>query len=372
MQPRIHLAIDNCFAAKRWTHPLEWMQIARDAGITCIEASADNENDPMYTPADAQQRWLEAVHDASAKTGVRVVNLFSGHGTYSTLGLAHPDVSVRDHMQHQWLEPMIRKAVSLDAGLGFFCHAFAQSILDDPQRYAEALDDLQRRLAELAQFAQAVGLGSLSVEQMYTPHQIPWTIDGARALLHTVNAGGAPLYITLDTGHHIGQPRFLRPTREQIAAHLDDPAANPLWLGPNPPAELDAALRYVEARPYLFTEPQDGDLYAWLRAFGGYAPIIHLQQTDGTASAHRPFTPQHNLTGVVDPQKLLAALSDAYAAPADDNLPTRCEDIYLTFEIFGSTPQHPADLLAGVRESAAYWRQFIPQDGLTLDALNAT
>lgn len=43
MLPRIHLAVDNCFASKRWTKPAEWMQIAYDAGITCIEASADNE-----------------------------------------------------------------------------------------------------------------------------------------------------------------------------------------------------------------------------------------------------------------------------------------------------------------------------------------
>jgi len=30
--PRIYLAIDNCFASKRWTTPAEWMDIAKEAG----------------------------------------------------------------------------------------------------------------------------------------------------------------------------------------------------------------------------------------------------------------------------------------------------------------------------------------------------
>ena len=213
MFPRIYLAIDNCFASKRWAAPLEWMQIARDCDIHYIEASADNECDPLYTPPDALAAWREAVLSATQDTGVKVANLYSGHGTYATLGLAHPDKRVRDHIQHRWLEPMIDLARSLEAGLGFFCHAFSQATLVDPVQYESAVTDLTRRLGELAAYAQGVGLSSLSVEQMYTPHQIPWTIDGAEQIMHgAYRQTGAPLYITLDTGHQVGQQHFQKPS----------------------------------------------------------------------------------------------------------------------------------------------------------------
>lgn len=46
--PKIYLAVDNCFASKRWTKPAEWMELLGRMGIACVEASADNECDPLY------------------------------------------------------------------------------------------------------------------------------------------------------------------------------------------------------------------------------------------------------------------------------------------------------------------------------------
>jgi hypothetical protein len=336
--PRIYLALDNCFASKRWTAPLEWMQIARDCNINYIEASADNECDPLYTPPDALAAWRDAVLSATQATGVKVASLYSGHGTYATLGLAHPDERVRDHIQHRWLEPMIDLSRSLEAGLGFFCHAFSQATLADPAQYGAAVDDLTRRLGELAAYAQSVGLISLSVEQMYTPHQIPWTIDGAEAIMREAfRQTGAPLCITLDTGHQVGQQHFQKPSA-------------------NTPS-------------YMLAQPEDGDLYAWLRRLGGYSPIMHLQQTDGTESKHKPFTAANNAKGIVEPKRVLQALYEAYTSPAPEGLPPHCESIYLTLELFSGTLDKPDHILSIIRESAAYWRQFIPQDGVRLDEL---
>lgn len=379
MLPRIHLAVDNCFASKRWTKPAEWMQIAHDAGITCIEASADNESDPLYNTPDTLRGWLDDVQEASAKIGGKVVNLYSGHGTYATLGLAHTDVRVRDHIQHHWLEPMIRSAASLGAGLGFFCHAFSQSVLADPQRYAAATADLYARLAELAVVAASDNV-TISVEQMYSPHQIPWTVSGSQQLLQDVyKLHQAPLYLTLDTGHQIGQRRHLTPQPADIQAYVT--AANngqrppAVWLGPvlfgdDAKLTVDGLTEYVQERPYLFATDADGDLYHWLRTLGCYSPIIHLQQTDGSASAHRPFTDATNRTGIVDPVKVLTAIRESYSTAAA-SYPPPCTDLYLTLEVFSGTAEHPAQILANIRESATYWRQFIPQDGLQLDTLLA-
>lgn len=377
MPPRIHLAIDNCFASKRWTEPAEWMRIAADVGITCIEASADNECDPLYNTPDTLQGWLDAVQKASDQIGGKVVNLYSGHGTYATLGLAHTDVRVRDHIQHRWLEPMINSAAVLGAGLGFFCHAFSQAVLADAARYQTAVDDLYRRLSELAAYAAHANV-DISVEQMYSPHQIPWTVQGSQVLLQDVYARqGAPLYLTLDTGHQIGQRRHLMPTPKDIeayaAAHASGQRPPTVWVGPveTPPQTVEQISRAVQARPYLFAAAEDGDLYHWLRTLACYSPIIHLQQTDGTASAHRPFTESTNRTGIVDPVQVLRAIRESYQQQDTAGYPPACADLYLTLEIFSGTADHPAQIIANIRESAAYWRQFIPQDGLTVDALLA-
>ncbi|MBE0689174.1 MAG: hypothetical protein IH587_03515 [Anaerolineae bacterium] len=381
MMPRIRLVLDNCFASKRWTEPGEWMDIARDVGVYYVEASADNECDPLYGTPESLQDWVRAAREATGRTGVQVANLYSGHGSYATLGLAHPDVRVRDHIQHNWLDVMIRTAAELDAGLGFFCHAFPQSVLRDQQRYAGAEADLFARLGQLARVAADVGLSSISVEQMYAPHQIPWTLSGACHLLREVyRLSGAPMYLTLDTGHAIGQRGYLKPAREQIAAFVTAARAgqpsDDLWIGlldagidVHAPDAEDRLLAQIEAQSYLFAEPDDGDPYQWLRRFGAYAPIIHLQQTDGTSSAHRPFTTQFNTTGIIQPDRLLHALAEAYARDDEPGLPPRCQDIYLTLEVFSGTAQRPNAILANIRESVAYWRQFIPEDGLPLDRL---
>jgi len=378
--PEIYLAVDNCFASKRWTEPSEWMRIVRDAGIFYVEASADTECDPLYSPPEVLQDWIEAVQAASARTGVRVANLYSGHGTYATLGLAHPDPRVRDHIQHRWLEPMIRNAAVLGAGLGFFCHAFPQSVLRQPERYAEAEADLIARLTQLAGAAWQAGV-SLCIEQMYSPHQIPWTIDGAARMVQAVyDRSGTPFYLTLDTGHQVGQRRFLLPPRaavEAVVAALRQGQAPPdVWLGLidvveliDEPGAVERLLTEMQRRAYLFAAEEDGDLYAWLRRLGCYASIIHLQQTDGLSSAHHPFTEPYNRQGIVVPERLLRALYDSYVQTEAAGFPPRCKAIYLTIELFSGTAERPEHSLANIRESAAYWRRFVPEDGLKLDEL---
>ncbi|MDB4866730.1 MAG: hypothetical protein JWR03_1063 [Cohnella sp.] len=388
--PKVYLAVDNCFASKRWTRPAEWMELIGKMGVTCVEASADNECDPLYMDREYMERWVQEVEIVSRKTGVRISNLYSGHGTYATLGLAHHDAAIRDRIQHDWLKPMADIAASVNAGLGFYCHAFPDSVLQDPVSYRKAEEDLYDRLADIAGYARNLGIRAPGVEQMYTPHQIPWTIAGSKRLLKEVfQRSRSPFYLTLDTGHQSGQWKFVRPDAgriEEMGVRFRQDGHQPgFWLGPRSAYELFELMiqepaeqqtgyieqigREMDRFPHLFAMPTDADTYRWLEEFGGYSPIIHLQQTTGKASAHQPFTEECNRGGNIFGEPLLKALAIAYQNPDDEEFPPKCEEIYLTLEIFSGTSELNTDIVKKMQDSVSYWRKFIPEDGLKLSQL---
>ena len=384
--PKIYLAIDNCFGSKRWTEPREWMDTIKNLGVYCVEASADTECDPLYMGDAYMKDWVNKVNTASADTGVNVVNLYSGHGTYATLGLAHTDAGVRKRFLNDWLKPMVSQAKSVNAGLGFFCHAFSDSVLQDAARYAQFKENLINDLSDLAAYAKSIGCGPIGVEQMYSPHQIPWTVDGAYEMMSEIyKRSNAPFYITIDVGHQSGQRKFARLTREEIAqAHkkwLSGDKLPTLWLGTIKAFELfenakemtDEILDSIEsemnAHEYMFAPYKDGDPYEWLEKLGAYSPIVHLQQTNGTSSGHQPFIKECNEKGIIKGEKIIEALKKAYAMPDDHNMPEKCDEIMLTLEPFTGTADINRAALSKLRETVEYWRQFIPRDGMRLSEL---
>ncbi|MCG2660540.1 MAG: sugar phosphate isomerase/epimerase [Kiritimatiellae bacterium] len=387
--PRIYLAIDNCFAAKRWTTPRRWLKMARKIGLSYVEASADNECDPLYMDQQYLDDWIDQVKHWQDQTGVKVINLYSGHGTYATLGLAHPDPRIRERIHSEWLEKMVKMAGKIDAGLGFFCHAFSQSLLQEPDRYYAACEELYNRMGRLADTAVDAGAKAIGVEQMYTPHQIPWTIQGASRLLSQVHKRTQrPFYLTIDTGHQTGQRKFLRPSYEQIKEAIGQfhqtGRVDGFWIGPRTAHlkfkelaraddtcrnSVDQILEEMDKYPYLFARDEDGDLYEWLGRIGCYSPIIHLQQTPGNVSSHLPFDAKNNARGIIKGHKVLQALAKSYDTDFTPEMPCPARDVYLTLEIFAGTAELPVDIINKLKDSVAYWRQFIPEDGLRLDQL---
>jgi sugar phosphate isomerase/epimerase len=380
MSPRIYLAIDNCFAAKRWCEPAEWMRVVRDLGLRYVEASADNEIDPLYSCPAYLDDWRTEVERESEKTGVRVVNCYSGHGTYATLGLGHHDPRIRAHLRENWMRPMIALAGRLGAGLGFFAHAFAERTLRDRVVYQRAYEDLIAQVRELAREAATAGVKTFGIEQMYTPHQVPWTVAGAEQFLRDANAGrpGAPVYLTLDTGHQCGQRRFLAPSAEQIdrfVAAAKDGRDDDIYLGPMEcyralaKAGRESVAAHVRDNPHLFATWDDGDTYRWIERFACYSPILHLQQTDGTVSAHKCFTRELNDWGVIHAPAVLRAIQQSARRESPPGFPPKLDTIWLTLEPFLPTAAHSRLYLDQIAESVAYWRRFVPHDGLEIDTL---
>jgi sugar phosphate isomerase/epimerase len=391
--PRIYLAVNNCFASKRWTVPEEWIRIIRKWGIRYIEASADVEADPLYGGHDYLRNWEIEVGNTARRYDISISSIYTGHGTYSTLGLTHTSEAVQRRMQEEWLKPMINTASNLGARFGFFCHAIPQTVLHDALQYRQTYRKFTEHLSYLAVYAREQNLSALSIEQMYTPHQPPWTINGTRELLARVHEiYKAPLYVTIDTGHATGQRRFLKPKVRHIASALraarEKGNLGSIWLGtkaaydlieeaaeapgsiPEMVRELRPKLRdQVDRHPWLFASEEDGDIYRWIEELGAFSPVIHLQQTDGRTSAHLPFTTENNLTGIIDARKFLNALTKSYQRGQPPGLPPMCNEIFLTLEIFSHTAQRPREILDMMRHSVEYWRKYIPDDGTSLDLL---
>lgn len=369
MYPKIYLAIDNCVFYKRWTSPDAWAKKIKELGIHYIEASADTELDPLYMGHTYLYDWVRQVREAEAKYGVKVANLYSGHGSYTTLGLTHPDGHVRRNLIDNWFFPLLRAAAELDAGAGFFAHAFPHEALQSETLYSRFTDILTDGLREINAYGAQIGCRSLGIEQMYTPHQYPWRLEDTRRLLQQVTAqSGADFYFTEDLGHH--HVKFVRPERPSASK------TGGLWLGSDRAYALwraeglaawDRIVEDMDLHPSLFSAPEDGDCYRTLRTLGCYSPIIHLQQTNGQQSAHLPFTPEQNAAGIIRPRAVLEAIKAAYDAPEDPNMPLRCTEIYLTLELFSGTASIMEDVLRDLEKSVAYWREIIPQDGKLLD-----
>lgn len=384
--PKIYLAIDNCFAFKRWTKPDEWAKVIKGLGVNYIEASSDNELDPYYMGEDYLKDWVEEVIKAEKDYDVKVVNLYSGQGSYTTLGLAHTDIRVSERMKENWFKKLIDIAAELDAGLGFFAHAFSDETLQDKYEYEKCSKMLIENFAELAAYSKSKECKKIGVEQMYSPHQVPWRINEAKNLLKDIKKTGSDFYITENIGHHL--IKFVKPTKKMIEEALDNfdsiGKITGLWLGTKKAYELlEEAIKYrfksdeiikkiaieMNSNPQMFSEKRDGDCYEWIKELGCYSPIIHLQQTTGTISAHWHFTEENNKVGIITPKKILKALKESYDKRKENGMPKKCDKIYLTIEAFTSTASINVDMLADYKTSVNYWRRHIPRDGMHLSDL---
>lgn len=390
MYPRIYLTIDNCFASKRYTKPADWMRLIRDIGIYNIEASADTECDPLYMGADYMARWTAEVKRQAEITGQTVRNVYSGHGTYATLGLMHTDDGAREFFRDNWIKRQAALAGELGAGFGFFAHGVDMSVLSDVRAYRKAYAQLIDDLADIAESGLAAGAREVGLEQMYSPHQPPFTVAGARIMMREVyQKRHAPMYLTIDVGHMNGQRRFQMPDTNQVAGAINAARAGEpvrIYLGADeayeafeaavasgkgPLSEAERICDIMDRYPHLFAKYSDGSVTEWLRELGGYSPIIHLQQSDGKSSPHWNFTAARNEAGIINAPDVLRALKQAYDAPQPDGMPPLMEEIALTLEPFVSTGADVRQDVREIAESAAYWRRYIPRDGMTIDELCA-
>ncbi len=301
---RVRLGINNCFAVKRWPRPADWAQVVSDElGLDLVELSLDLIED-IGSPAE-RERAAEQVRAALSQYRLQADTTFTGLAAYSQNLLMHPDPQ-RRRAAVDWYLAVIDMTARLGAkGTGGHVGAMSVSDWSDPARRADRWSGLRQGLAELTRHAHDAGLDYFLVENLASCRE-PSTMSGLEALLTDGDSERVPVRLCLDLGHQ----------------------CVPGTSGP------------------------DRDPYAWLRHFGSTLAEVQLQQSDGVADRHWPFTSERNGVGRVDPGRVLDVLADSGAS-----------DVLLILEVIPAFEQDDAEVVADLRASAEHWVSALTERG---------
>jgi len=323
----VDIGINGAFLTRRWEEPDNWMRLTAELGYPYHSFCADV-LDPFFSGDRAYQiETAEKTRAAAAKHGVTIWDVYTGVATHRFHGLSHSDERVRRRMQ-DWILECCEICQALGTTrLGGHWDAFSVEVLKSPARVEEAWARVVQEFRELADAASQKGLTALYNEQMYIPSEIPWTLEQGTRFLTETNRGrmGAAVLLTLDVGHQAGMHYGLQ--------------------GPD--------LDYLE----------------WVRRFGAFTEILHLQQTTPDASHHWPFTDEYNARGHVRVPDVLEALTWSHRHAAKSPLSevlAPCETCILIGEWIPGSTKTEAKLLEELAASARHLRQFVPEGGLTI------
>lgn len=292
------LGISTCFAVKRWPQPERWARLVRDdLGLDLVQHTLDLVDlDTSPAQVAGQADWLRA---ACAAGGLTLHSTFTGLAAYSSNLLLHPDPAGRERAR-AWYRRVIDFTAAAGGGsTGGHVGAFSVDDWRHPVRRRKLWAELGDSLDDLAGYAQERGLSCLLAENLAAVRE-PSTLQMMAALLTEGDREHVPIRLCLDVGHQ----------------------CVPGTVG------------------------RDRDPYAWLEQLGARTDAVQLQQTDGRADHHWPFTPQTSAGGIIDGQQVLAALDRSGA-----------QDIALILEVIPPFEQDDDQALADIRQSADYWRE---------------
>jgi D-erythrulose 1-phosphate 3-epimerase len=301
---RLRLGVNTCFAVKRWPRPADWAPIVRDRlGLGLVQHSLDLVNlDAGPAGIDGQ---AEAIRTAAGAHGLDVQSTFTGLAAYSSNMLLDPEPAQRAECA-DWFERAIAFSATIKAAAAGG-HVGAYSVPDwrSADRRAGLWRELKVWLERLARDARRAGLEYLVVENLAAARE-PSTMAMIGDLLTDGDAGHVPIRLCLDVGH---------------------------MCVPG-------------------TTGADRDPYAWLRALGGNAPMVQLQQSDERGDHHWPFTPERNAVGRIDADRVIDALGES---GADDSL--------LLLEVIPPFEADDDTVLDELEASVEYWREAIARQG---------
>ncbi|PHP28194.1 sugar phosphate isomerase/epimerase family protein [Limimaricola cinnabarinus] len=276
--------------------------VARDLRIRDLQLTHEFIN-PSW-PAPVIRRLTREMGRALERSGVRVTSGMTGpYGRLNHFG--HPDRDVRRYYV-DWFKSfadIIGDLGGRSVGTQFAILTYRD--FDDAARREEMIRIAIDCWAEVAEHAKAAGLDHVFWEPMSVGREFGPTIAETLALQERLTAAGM---------------------------------AVPMWM-----------MADIDHGDVTSPDPDDTDPYAWARAVPEVSPIIHIKQSKMDKGGHRPFTAEHNATGRVQPEPLLAALAEGGA---------RDNEICLELSFKEREPDD-RNVIPAIAESIAFWAPHI-------------
>ncbi|MDK6028605.1 TIM barrel protein [Ignisphaera sp. 4213-co] len=297
---KIVLGLNLSWAVKRWPMPDEWSEIVAKNDVKYVQFSFDL-FDPRSTQA-AVEHMAGLIRDAIKRYGIVIHSTFTGLAAYSYNLLAHPDPIIRMDAVDWYTKAIdFTSKIDVKATGG---HIGAKSVRDYKDASRRTFMDLVLfdTVKALRKYAQSKGLEMILWEPLPVPRETPWNMAETEEVLRKANEGaGVAVKLNIDVGHQ-------------------------------------CTLQGVEASPY-----------EWLKRFAPQSPAVHIQQTDGKADRHWPFTEEYNKIGIIKPDKLIEAIEQSGA-----------KEVYLFLEYIPPFEAPDDEVLQNLEISVKYLKQFIP------------
>lgn len=299
---KVHLGINNIYAAKRWPEPDVWgEQVTQRWGVKYVQFCFDL-LDPRSSE-DARDAMCQKVREASEKYGFEIHSTFIGAGAYTYNLLLHPFPEFRKDAL-KWCELASITSEQLGAqGTGGPVAAASVTDYQDPSKRKSLTDTLVEGMQAFARYAAQHNQQFVLWEPAPIGREMLIHLDEAHRLYECLNEGvPIPIHLLLDVGHQCSHEATGR----------------------------------------------DRDTYLWLEELGRYSPAIHLQQTDGLWDRHWTFTEAHNAEGVVRMERVLEALEKS-----------GLDEVYLFPELIHPFEFEEGKLLKEMDETFEYLRRFV-------------
>lgn len=296
------LGLNTNFALNRIVEPEALVgTIVDEVGMYRIQLTPEF-LDPSW-PAALRKSFVDRYVKALQQKDARITTTFSG--PYTRVNhLGHPDPDVRAWWKN-WLATWIDMSADLGAdGTGTLLAILTLADDADPTKRAEVVERVIDDWRDLAHRAKEKGLKFLMWE---------------------------PMSVRRELGHTI-------PEMQRIQALVE--ADMPL------PFKMNGDIDHGDITS---ADPRDYDPYAWAEALAKDSPVIHIKQSSMDKGGHRPFTPEFNAKGRIQPEPLVAAIRKGGGT-----------DNELVFE-FNFREREPADstVIQALRQSVDFWRPYV-------------
>lgn len=296
----ITLGINNCFASKRWPEPDEWARIiAEELGLQIVQFSFDLLEPRTTEPTRALQALR--IVNAASKYNLKIHSTFTGLAAYCSNLLSHPDEGMRlDALD--WYKNAVKLTDKLNVeGTGGHLGSLSLKDFNVDKRRNFLAKELKQAVHLITQLAKSLDQKFLLWEPMPINRERPSNVTDALHLYEFINDGSdVPILYCLDLGHTCAYD--------------------------NSGSDLDP--------------------YYWIKSLGRLSPVIHLQQTDGNADHHWPFTEEFNQIGIIDANKVVETIHE-----------TGMDEVFLLLEIIHPFEARESEVLDDLKETVDYWQE---------------